>query len=222
MASTRTSTEQGVPTRERVIEATITLLRRSGYEGAGINRILADSGAPKGSLYHFFPDGKRQIAREALELYAERVVALADAALARGRTPGDKVRRLLAVPARRLEAARYAESCAAGAISLDLEPGLETVRHAVVGFFDAMVAVCERHLAFDDPKRLRSFAGLLLTVIEGAYVRGRAERSSAAFREAADWLADLADREAAGSKPAPAISAGRPARGRSARTRGPS
>ena len=46
-------------TRERMIDATITLLRRSGLSGAGINEIVRESGAPKGSLYHFFPDGKQ-------------------------------------------------------------------------------------------------------------------------------------------------------------------
>ena len=207
-------------TRERVVEATIELLRASGFEGAGINRILAASGAPKGSLYHFFPEGKRQIAREALALYGERVLARCDAALAGGRTPGQKVRRLLAVPARRLEDASYVRSCAAGAVSLDLEHGLEGVRDAVAAFFERFIALCERHLApaFADPKRARAFAGLLLTTIEGAYVRGRAEHSTAAFREAAEWLAPLAD---AGAGPAQ-VTPARATAGRSGRSRCPS
>jgi len=49
-----------------VIGATIALMRRSGFSGAGIHEILEKSGARKGSLYHFFPEGKRQIVIEAL------------------------------------------------------------------------------------------------------------------------------------------------------------
>jgi hypothetical protein len=49
---------------------------------------------------------------------------------------------------------------------------------------------------FDDPRRARSFAGLLVTAIEGAYIRGRAERSAQPFIDAGKWLATLAEQEA--------------------------
>lgn len=184
-------------TRERVLAATLTLMRRSGYSGIGINEILAEGGAPKGSLYHFFPEGKRQIASEALNLYAAQVIALFDAALAAPGTPGQKVKRLLQVPAGRLEAANFALSCAAGAASLDLDADLEVVRRAVQRFFDGTMDLFAQRLGLPDRRRARSFAGLLLTAIEGAYIRGRAEHSTLAFKEAAAWLSELADREAA-------------------------
>jgi hypothetical protein len=50
-----------------------------------------------------------------------------------------------------------------------------------------------RHFDLGDPRRTKSFAGLVLTAIEGAYVRCRAERTSRPFREAGAWLAELAD-----------------------------
>ena len=53
-------------TRDKVLEAAILLMRRTGFSGAGINEILKESGAPKGSLYYFFPQGKKQIVSEAL------------------------------------------------------------------------------------------------------------------------------------------------------------
>jgi hypothetical protein len=54
-------------------------------------------------------------------------------------------------------------------------------------------AAIEAHFPFNDRRRAKSFAGLLLTAIEGAYIRGRAERSSKPFREAGTWLAELAE-----------------------------
>ena len=65
-------------TREKLIEAAITLMRRSGLSGAGINEIVRESGAPKGSVYYFFPQGKQQIVKEGLKQYSERVVAFID------------------------------------------------------------------------------------------------------------------------------------------------
>ena len=43
------------------------LFRRQGYAGTGLNDIVELSGAPKGSLYHYFPDGKASIAEAAVD-----------------------------------------------------------------------------------------------------------------------------------------------------------
>jgi len=181
------------PTRERVIAATIVLMRRSGYSGIGINEILAEGGAPKGSLYHFFPDGKRQIASEALDRYAVDALQTYEKALAAPGTPGQKVKRLLKLPAGRLAESDYQSSCPGGTVSLDLDSSLEPLRATVQRYFEQMIEMIATHLGIDDRRRARSFAGLLLTAIEGAYLRGRAEHSTRAFDEAATWLADMAD-----------------------------
>ena len=44
--------------RERMLETAIDLMRGFGLSGAGINDLVRESGAPKGSVYHFFPGGK--------------------------------------------------------------------------------------------------------------------------------------------------------------------
>ena len=180
-------------TRERVIAATILLMRRSGYAGIGINDILVEGQAPKGSLYHFFPDGKRQIAAEAMKVYATQALALYEQALSVPGSPGEKVRRLLKLPAGRLADADFHSSCPGGTVSLDLDESLEGLRSTVQNFFDRMIDLIAAQLGMSDPHRARSFAGLLMTTIEGAYIRGRAERSTRAFDEAALWLAEIAD-----------------------------
>jgi TetR/AcrR family transcriptional regulator, lmrAB and yxaGH operons repressor len=186
--------ESGTNTRDRMIEAAIVLMRRTGVSGAGINEIVKESGAPKGSMYHFFPGGKREILATSLEIYAGRIVAFLDDTLARGKTPEAKVKALLKAFARRVEGFDFRQSCAAGCVSLDLDEDSEVIRQAAKAAFDAYVAAIERHFDFGSPRATRSFASLLLTAIEGAYIRARAERSSQAFVEAAEWLAPLAKR----------------------------
>ncbi|MES2960659.1 MAG: TetR/AcrR family transcriptional regulator [Pseudomonadota bacterium] len=180
-------------TRDRVVAATILLMRRTGYAGIGINEILAEGAAPKGSLYHFFPEGKRQIAGEAISIYASQALELYGKALAGPGTPGQKVKRLLKLPATRLAEAGFQSSCLAGTVSLDLDDSLEALRVVVQSFFDRMVELIAAHIGIADRRRARSFAGLLMTTIEGAYIRGRAERSTRAFEEAATWLSEMAD-----------------------------
>jgi TetR/AcrR family transcriptional regulator, lmrAB and yxaGH operons repressor len=181
-------------TRDKLIEAAITLMRRSGLSGAGINEIVRESGAPKGSVYYFFPDGKQQIVREGLTQYSERVVAFIDAALSSKRKPGEKVKALFNAFAERIELGQFRHSCPIGTVCLDLDSELESLRFVVAAAFDQYVKAIEAHFPFRDGRRAESFAGLLLTAIEGAYVRGRADRSSKPFREAGAWLAELAER----------------------------
>jgi len=188
-------------TRGKMIEAAITLMRRSGLSGAGINEIVKESGAPKGSMYYFFPGGKRQIISEALAVYGERVVSLWDKTLSPVTNPTDKIHALFNALSERMDATKYRQSCAAGAVCLDLEDAaLEPVRVVIAAAFSTWVDVIRKHFPMHDPVRQKSFAGLVLTTVEGAFIRARAERSAAPFSEAAHWLADIASREVAKPK----------------------
>lgn len=180
-------------TREKLIEAAITLMRRSGLSGAGINEIVRESGAPKGSVYYFFPKGKQQIVKEGLAQYSERVVAFIDSTLSSERKPGEKVKALFNAFAERIELGEFRHSCPVGTVCLDLDLELEGLRFVVATAFDQYVKAIEAHFSFQNRRRAKSFAGLLLTAIEGAYIRGRADRSSKPFREAGAWLAELAE-----------------------------
>ena len=60
--------------REKILETTCDLLEKQGYHGTGLNEIIKESGAPKGSLYYYFPEGKEQITVEAV-MQSGRVVA---------------------------------------------------------------------------------------------------------------------------------------------------
>jgi TetR/AcrR family transcriptional repressor of lmrAB and yxaGH operons len=63
--------------REHILQTTCDLMEKQGYHGTGLNEIVKESGAPKGSLYHYFPEGKEQITSEAVlqsgKVTAERI-----------------------------------------------------------------------------------------------------------------------------------------------------
>ncbi|UWQ54474.1 TetR/AcrR family transcriptional regulator [Leisingera caerulea] len=68
------------PTRERLIRAAASLFREKGYAGTGLAELLAAAEAPKGSLYHHFPNGKSDLALAAATWASDQMLALIDAA----------------------------------------------------------------------------------------------------------------------------------------------
>ncbi len=65
-------------TRSRILRAALRLFRKHGYHGVGITDILAQAQAPKGSMYHHFPDGKEEIGAAVVALIADGVLQMFD------------------------------------------------------------------------------------------------------------------------------------------------
>ncbi len=59
--------------REKILHTASRLFQLQGYHATGLNQIVKESGAPKGSLYHFFPNGKEELAIEAVT-YTGKIV----------------------------------------------------------------------------------------------------------------------------------------------------
>jgi AcrR family transcriptional regulator len=68
-------------TRERIVDAAAELLRERGYAGTGLKAISTKAPAPFGSLYHFFPGGKEELAAAALRHAAVGYARQVDAVL---------------------------------------------------------------------------------------------------------------------------------------------
>lgn len=174
-----------------MIEAAIELMRASGLSGAGINDVVLHSGAPRGSLYHHFPGGKLQMAHEALALQGARMRSFIDQALGSSPVEREKVIALFDAYAQRAEEAQFRKSCALGCVALDLDDDTDRLREVVSQSFAAWQETIAAHFASLGPEGAAQFASLLLTGIEGAYVRARAEHSSEAFHEAGRWMCRL-------------------------------
>lgn len=58
--------QMSTTTRARIVTAMSELMRRQGHSAAGVKQLGAAAGAPMGSIYHHFPEGKHQVAAEAL------------------------------------------------------------------------------------------------------------------------------------------------------------
>ena len=58
---------KGERTRARLTAATAALLQKQGYHATGLAEIVATAGAPRGSVYFYFPGGKEALACAAIQ-----------------------------------------------------------------------------------------------------------------------------------------------------------
>lgn len=59
--------------RERMVISAALLIRERGARATAISDVLAHSGAPRGSAYHYFPDGRTQLLCEAIDYAGDHV-----------------------------------------------------------------------------------------------------------------------------------------------------
>lgn len=60
-------------TRDHILEVATRLFHLQGYHATGLNQILKESNTPKGSLYHYFPNGKEQLVIEVIDSSSKRL-----------------------------------------------------------------------------------------------------------------------------------------------------
>ncbi|HET9316011.1 MAG TPA: TetR/AcrR family transcriptional regulator [Vicinamibacteria bacterium] len=169
--------------RDRLLQATETMLREAGMAGTGIKEVVKRSGAPIGSLYHYFPGGKTQLVTEALEVHSSRSHALI-ARFFDGRTSAaTAVRRLFDTAAEGFDRAGADKGCAIGAVSLDLQAGDTQAQRICEATFKGWAERIEPHLPFTSKSARASFAVTVVAALEGAFVLARAARSGAPFRD---------------------------------------
>src|SRR5262245_4774617 len=106
-------------TRTRMLETTSRLLKLRGYHGTGLNEILAESGAPRGSLYFHFPGGKDQLVMEATRLAVDRITSRRREVLASAATPSAALRAFAEGMAALLSETDYRLGCPIAPIVLD-------------------------------------------------------------------------------------------------------
>jgi len=167
-------------TRARLVRSTAGLLRTKGYSATGLSDIVADSGVPKGSLYHHFPGGKQALAAESVRhsgrYIHQALTELADAA-------GDPVlamRNFCDYYVAQLESSDYRKGCPLATVALEAAAHVDEVQGACAEAFEGIVSLfedqlAERGLSRDDARDTAQFT---VAAIEGALLLAKAHRSA--------------------------------------------
>jgi AcrR family transcriptional regulator len=193
MEEPRTSSRDSRDGRRRLLNGARQLLAERGYAGMELRDVAARGNAPRGSIYHHFPGGKRQLAAEAALLEGTEIRENIERALAeRG------VRKTLALFGEmfRRRVADHPEriGCpvAAAALARREDPALAAAATSAFQSWERPIAAALEKEGVDSA-RAETFAGLTVSTVEGALLRARAAGSQAPLDSAIEGLGQALD-----------------------------
>ena len=115
-------------TKDIFIDTASSLFANQGYHATGISEILKKSNAPKGSLYYYFPQGKEQLAQEALQKTAEKISTEILDVLAKASTPLEGLQQHLIYIAQKIEKDLFQPNVSISLIALATFSSNEIIR----------------------------------------------------------------------------------------------
>ncbi|MER6957825.1 MULTISPECIES: TetR/AcrR family transcriptional regulator [unclassified Streptomyces] len=186
--------KSSAPSRERIVAGAADMISRRGLSATSIRDLAKHAKAPLGSTYHYFPEGKQQLATEAVR-YAGGAVARILRAELRAGGPVAGLRAFLGLWRGIVVESDFRAGCPVLAVSVEEPPADETP--------PALVAAAE---AFEGWERLlaeslgehgvardqaEGLAALVVASVEGATAMCRAKRDAQPLDQVAQQLEAL-------------------------------
>lgn len=170
-------------TRDRMVRSAAELLREQGAGATSIDRVLAHSGAPRGSVYHHFPGGRTQLIEEAVALSGDFIAGLIDA-----REPAAAIDKFFSLWRRWLVDSDFRAGCPIVSVTV----AGETPRLAAGVFGRWTDGLAAAFAGQGVPEaRARRLATFVIAAVEGAVVMCRAEGNLAPLEAAAEEIHEL-------------------------------
>jgi TetR/AcrR family transcriptional repressor of lmrAB and yxaGH operons len=163
--------------KAKMVRSAASLIRTRGMSGTSLSDVLADSGAPRGSIYHHFPEGKDQLAEDAINWTSERVLAHQRECPA---TTAEGVLDCFIDMWRQVVVASGGRAgCVVAGVAIDSAPGGMGLMAVVRATFQSWVDLLAEQLQATGlpAERATSIALATLASMEGALILCRAEGS---------------------------------------------
>jgi TetR/AcrR family transcriptional repressor of lmrAB and yxaGH operons len=182
-----------ISTKEKLIETASKLFEIKGYNATGLNEILTESGAPKGSLYHHFPKGKEQLALEAIISAGEKIKTKIQSALDGIENPVDAIVANIENVATIIDNEYKTKDMSIGLIALETYLTSEVLRRACEEVFTSLEHIYAEKLikAGMDKDDAYELGSVIATMIEGGISYSLVKRSGKPLRLIAKQISKL-------------------------------
>jgi TetR/AcrR family transcriptional repressor of nem operon len=173
--------------RDKILNAGLRVMFRSGYRGASVRDICAAAGVPQGSFTNHFRS-KEAFAAEVLDRYFNYLKGLVKQALDETLTPRQRLTRYLDIITDKLERDYWKLGCLVGDFSLETSSQSKLLRDRLDAIFRewrvpfaSCIAAAQSAGEIDSQFDATELAEFLLASWEGAILRMKVERSPAAL-----------------------------------------
>jgi AcrR family transcriptional regulator len=173
-----------------MVKSAASLISSRGVSATSFSDVLADSAAPRGSIYHHFPGGKEQLATEAVRWTSDRVVAYLRAGTET--TPAAVLARFIQLWRQVVVTSNAASGCVVAGVALDTgaEDGLMDVARETFRSWESVLAEQLAQAGVPE-QRAKGIAIATLAGMEGALILCRAEGTVQPLDEIAQELVRL-------------------------------
>ncbi len=167
-------------TKERLLRAMARLLRVQGYNATGISQILKESGVPKGSLYHHYPEGKTELAAAAVDMSNKRIMAYLNDLVAAVQDPIKTVEVFCHYYMQQLNESGYMKGCPIATVALETAATVDPIQLACQKAFEEMTMLFTTQLETHgvEPETAAELGMVAVCSIEGALILCRSNRNT--------------------------------------------
>jgi len=178
--------------RESIVSTAARLFFSQGYHATGLNQIIKESHTPKGSLYHYFPHGKEELAHVCIQKTNEHILQKFEETFAAHGNTADGIQQFVHDMAYETEAAGFT-----GFLPFSFWAAVETscisqsLRVACQGVFADWQKIIAKHLVQDGMSEARAeeTALLVVSLMEGALIISLTNQDKQPLLTAAGYLA---------------------------------
>ena len=164
------------------------LLGSRGAGGTSLADVLERSKAPRGSIYHHFPAGKRELVEDAMRWTDDQVLRHQRRCTAR--TPAGVVDHFVDFFRQSLVASRCESGCPVAGVIIDTYASEGRLQRTGRAIFRSWVRLLAKQLeaAGTPPRRAPALASMTLASVEGALILCRAEGDVRPLENVAEQL----------------------------------
>lgn len=179
--------------RNALIWAAAKLFRRHGYAATGLTEILEASGAPRGSLYYYFPGGKEEIAAVAIEAAGDLVSKTLEQLMADSADAATFLDRYTELLAGWMAASKFKDGCPIATTLLETVPMSDLLSGVGQQVFASWRSIIAQVLVRDGwPETdAQPMADHIMATVEGALLMARVQQDTGPIENVAKNLRRL-------------------------------
>lgn len=189
--------------RGAFIKSATGLFHQRGFQGTGVDQVIAGAGGSKGSFYHHFKS-KEDLGRAVLDAGAEKLITSVEERLwDPSLPPVDRLLRMIERATITQERTGFRRGCLFGNLAAELSGTNESMRRHLAAIFARWMCAIAKTLreaqargelpAAYDPDRLAHF---ILSSLEGAILCAKVDRSPRPLDDCRHYLGLLLGRPA--------------------------